>query len=68
MKATTLELTLTRWPYGLEVQPSGKGTACGLDARPARPETNLFVSPEAAMTSGTFASWRTDSMAEEWVW
>ena len=25
MKTTTFELTLNRWPYGLEVQPSANG-------------------------------------------
>lgn len=69
MKTTTFELTLNRWPYGLEVQPS----ANGLLLRPRRKAranwSKSFRRPRP--TSDDLAATRqlaNEFDAKEWQW
>jgi hypothetical protein len=69
MKVTMLELALTRWPYGLEVQPSAKGLLLRprLKARAAWDKS--FRRPRKSADELTpVRQLQNQFDAEEWVW
>ena len=69
MKATTLELILTRWPYGLEVQPSGKGLLLRPQRKARATWDKSFRRPRISGDElGPVRQLANRFDAEEWVW
>jgi hypothetical protein len=69
MKAMTLELTLTRWPYGLEVQPSGKGLLLRPQRKARATWNKSFRQPRKTGDELRHVRELENRFdAEEWVW